>query len=402
MNEPRPFDIVLWGATGFTGRLAVDYMHRAYANSNVKWAIAGRNPSKLEAIDSARGLTILTADANDPDSLRQLVAQTRVILTTVGPYARYGSELVAACAEGGTHYCDLTGEVHWIRDMIDRHQQTAEKSGAIIVPTCGFDSIPSDIGVYCLQRAMLETTHGIPSPHIRYRTREMSGGFSGGTLDSMMAMMEQAETDPSLFDLMADPYNLNDDWRGLDGLDNTRAFYDADFKSWIAPFVMAPINTRVVRRSNELLGMRYGHEFRYEEGMAVGDGVQGRLTANGLSIGLSAMQGLPRFGPTRRLMQRMLPKPGEGPSEDAIRNGYFNIEMLAKHPSRPDGDMRLNIHGDEDPGYGATARMLAECAVCLAQDELPVGGGFWTPASAMGDQLLARLPDNAGITFDLS
>lgn len=396
----REFDIVLWGASGYTGQVVTDYMHAQYSQSNLKWAIAGRNREKLESVDRARGLTILQAEAHDMADMEALAQRTRVILTTVGPYARYGSELVAACAKHGTHYCDLTGEVHWMRDMITAHQQAAEQSGAIIVPTCGFDSIPSDIGTYALQQESIRR-FGVPAPQVKYRTRKVQGGFSGGTADSMIAMMEQAETRPEIFEIVQDPYALNFSARGLDGLDSMQAFYDEDFTSWIAPFIMAPVNTRVVRRSNELLGHRYGPDFRYEEGMAVGDGIQGRLTAHGTSMGMSAFGALPRFAGPRKLLQKMLPKPGEGPTPEAREAGFFNIEMLAKHPSNPANNLRLWVRGDQDPGYGATAKMLAECAVCLAQDELKVGGGFWTPASAMGDELLQRLPENAGVTFEL-
>ncbi len=402
MQETRDYDVVIFGATGFTGGYVVDYMHQTYADSNLKWALAGRSPDKLEALVDQKdigGISVLQADAMDPASMQALVRKTRVVLTTVGPYARYGSELVAACASNGTHYCDLTGETHWMREMIEQYQAPARDSGAIIVPTCGFDSIPSDLGVYCLQRAMLERT-GQPSAHIKYRTRDMKGGFSGGTLDSMMAMMEKAETEPELFDIIADPYVLNFTERGLDGPDTTQAYFDTDFDGWVAPFMMAPINTRVVRRSNELLNFRYGHDFRYEEGMYIGQGAKGAVAANALALGMAAMNRLPRIRPIRRAMQKVLPKPGEGPTPEQVENGFFEVELMAKGPT-PADDIRVSVKGRQDPGYGATAKMLAESAVALAQDELAVDGGFWTPASAMGDQLLARLPDNADVTFEL-
>lgn len=396
----REYDLVLWGATGFTGRLAVDYIERTYRNSNLKWAIAGRSASKLDSIDGARGLSILQADASDRASMEALVRQTRLVLTTVGPYARYGSELVKACAENGTHYCDLTGEVQWMRKMMHAHQSAAEQSGAKILFTCGFDSLPSDLGTYALQQESLKK-YGVPASEVKYRTRDMKGGFSGGSMDSMMAMLEQTEQDPSIPKLLADPYSLNEQWRGQDGLDRLHHFYDEDFASWIGPFVMAPINTRIVRRSNELLNFAYGYDFRYEEGMATGTGPKGLMGALALAAGLRSMMTLPRFKPVRRGMQKIMPKPGEGPSEADIKNGYFEVELLAIHTADRTRDLRLTVKGKEDPGYGATARMIGECAVCLAQDELSVGGGFWTPASAMGDELLQRLPENAGITFEL-
>ncbi|MFT7653351.1 MAG: short subunit dehydrogenase-like uncharacterized protein [Candidatus Azotimanducaceae bacterium] len=397
----REFDIVIFGATGYTGQIVVDYMQEQYGQSNLTWAIAGRSREKLDKVDDGRGLNIIEADAQDLSAMEALVQKARVVLTTVGPYARYGSSVVEACAKHGTHYCDLTGEVHWMRDMIDAHQAAAKASGAIIVPTCGFDSIPSDLGVFALQTEMLKR-HGVPASQIKYLARETKGGFSGGTADSMMAMMEHAETRPEILEIGAQPYALNDQQAGLDGLDTLQAHYDEDFSSWVAPFVMAPINTRVVRRSNELLNHAYGREFRYEEGMATGDGAKGRLGAHAFSLGLRTFNVLPRFAGPRRLLQKIMPKPGEGPTPEQVEKGFFNIEMLAKHPNDASKNLRLMIHGKKDPGYGATAKMLGESAVCLAQDELGVGGGFWTPASAMGTELLKRLPENADVTFEFA
>lgn len=396
----RQYDIIIWGATGFTGKIVTEYMVERYRDSNLTWALGGRSAEKLNAVVDDRDIETIVADAKDPEAMSNLAQQARVILTTVGPYARYGSELVAACAEHGTHYCDLTGEVHWMRDMIEQHQATAEQSGARIVFTCGFDSIPSDIGVYFMQQEM-QKAHGVPANHIKYRTRAFKGGFSGGTADSMMAMMEAVEKDRSILDIVADPYSLNFKSRGLDGPDHNNAYYDEDFKAWVGPFVMAAINTRVVRRSNELLNQAYGTEFRYDEGSIVGDGIGGILGSNAMAMGTGTVNGLAAFPPARRILQRFLPKPGEGPSEETIQTGFFEIELLARHPSDASKNLRGEVRGDRDPGYGSTAKMLAESAVCLAQDELEVGGGFWTPASAMGDQLLERLPASAGVTFKL-
>ncbi len=398
----REFDIIIWGATGFTGKLVVEYMQRNYGGGNLTWAMAGRNISKLTGVRDLYGTNVplLEANALDPQALGELVAKTKVILTTVGPYARYGSELVAACAAHGTHYCDLTGEVHWMHKMIHTHQEQARESGARIVHTCGFDSIPSDLGVFFLQKHM-QQTYNTPAREVKYRAKAFKGGFSGGTIDSMMAMMEQAKTDPAIKDIIADPYALNEKYRGPDGLDHNRHYYDNDFKSWVGPFVMAAINTRVVRRSNELLNMAYGQGFSYNEGTLTQDGFGGLMGAAALGMGSSAMNSLAALEPARKLMQNFLPKPGEGPSQEQIDNGFFEIELVAKHPTDSSKDVRAVVKGDKDPGYGSTAKMLAESAVCLAQDDLTVGGGFWTPASAMGDQLLERLPGNAGVTFTL-
>ena len=398
--QERPYDIIVWGASGFTGRIVVDYIHQEYGNGNLRWAIAGRNPAKLESVVAGRNISVLNADSHDRESLNRLVRQTKVVLTTVGPYARYGSELVAACAEHGTDYCDLTGESLWMRDMITAHQQAAKDSGARIVHTCGFDSIPSDIGVFFLQKEM-QARHGVAARHIKYRTKAFKGGFSGGTIDSMMAMMEAAQKDPGLLKKLSDPYLLNDNMRGADGTDRFSPYFDEDFDAWVGPFMMAAINTRVVRRSNELLGSAYGDDFRYDEGSLTGSGPKGFLGATGIGVGSGIFAGLASLPITRKGLQKVLPKPGEGPSPEQQRTGYFEVEMRAKHPTDATKDLVACVKGDRDPGYGSTAKMIAESALALAHDNLPATGGFWTPASAMGDALLQRLPANAGVTFDI-
>ena len=396
----REYDIIVWGATGFTGRLVVDYMAEQQANSNLKWAVGGRNPQKLQQMLAGRDVAMVTADSGDEASIEALVRKTRVILTTVGPYARYGSSLVAACAKHGTDYCDLTGEIHWMREMITAYQEEARATGARIVHTCGFDSIPSDLGVYFLQKHML-STHGVPARQIKYRPRAFNGGFSGGTIDSMIAMMEKAREDKSIRTKLADPYVLNDTQRGLDGPDRLSAYYDEDFDSWVGPFVMGSVNTRVVRRSAELLNGLYGRDFQYNEGVLSGKGAGGFLGATGTGVGTGVFVGAASVSFTRGLMQKFLPKPGEGPSDDAINNGYYDIELFGQHPTDSNKNVRVRVKGDKDPGYGSTSKMIAESALALAQDDLPVSGGFWTPASAMGDQLLARLPQSAGVTFEV-
>ena len=391
------YDIIIWGASGFTGRLAVEYIYRNQNNSNLTWAVAGRNESKIKDILDGKNVPILIADSHDKESLVDLVKKTKVILTTVGPYARYGSELVEACAENGTHYCDLTGEVHWMRHMITKYQNTAKESGAKIVHTCGFDSIPSDIGVYFLQKNMREL-YGVNAKQIKYRTRGFSGGASGGTVDSLMSMMEQAKKDSSILKIIANPYALNDKDKGLDGPDKMSPYFDKDFDAWVGPFIMAGINTRVVRRTNELLNNIYGDNFEYNEGSITGKGPKGLIGATTSGVVTGGMAGMAAFSPTRSILKSFLPKPGEGPSEETMENGFFEIELLGIHPTDRDKDMRVWIHGDKDPGYKSTAKMISESAMALAQDDLDVGGGFWTPASAMGDTLINRLP-NAGVTF---
>jgi len=330
------------------------------------------------------------------------VEQTKVVCTTVGPYAKYGSLLVKFCAETGTHYTDLTGEVHWMRRMIDQHHVEAQNSGARIVHTCGFDSIPSDLGVLLLQRAMFEK-HGVYSRNVKYRVVKASGGVSGGTIDSAVNMMEESKSDPSIIPLMADPYALNplNMPRGEDKKDKTSVFYDKDFEQWTTPFVMAGVNTRVVRRSHSLLGYPWGNNFRYDEAVLVGDGPGGIVKAWFITAVTGLVIALTAFSFTRKLFARLAPSPGEGPSPEAIRKGFFNIELFASHPDEPECSMVAVVTGDRDPGYGATSKMIAESAVCLAKDELDTPAGVLTPAVAMGQRLIDRLQRNAGMSFTL-
>ena len=404
----REFDVIVWGASGFTGELVAEYLFQQYGvGASLKWALAGRNMPKLERIrsDLAAGsdvdnLPIIIADSNDLESLEQLASRTRVICSTVGPYALYGSKLVAACAAAGTHYCDLTGEVHWMRQMIDAHHATAIATGAKIVHSCGFDSIPSDLGVHWLQNAMRQR-HGVACRTIKYRTESFKGSFSGGTVASMMNMMELAEQDTSVMTIVNDPYSLNPAGgpRGLDGPEKTHPEYDPDFACWITPFVMAAINTKVVRRSNALLDFVYGDEFRYDEGMLISFGKLGFPIAALAAGAAAAFTSATRVRRLRELLANVLPEPGEGPDRDRRNSGYFKIQLLGTHPADASKNLRLRIHGDRDPGYGSTAKMLGESAVCLALDAVADRGGVLTPAVAMGQLLLDRLHENAGVTF---
>lgn len=402
----REFDLVVWGATGFTGRLVAEYLLGRYgAGSDLRWALGGRSPAKLDALRAALGaeaIPVVVGDSDDEASLASLAERTSVVCTTVGPYAKYGSKLVAACAGRGTHYCDLTGEVQWMRRMIDAHQKEAEASGARIVHTCGFDSIPSDVGTFFLQREM-RALHGKPASHVKYRVEAFRGGFSGGTAASLLNMLEEGGRDPGVRRILADPYALAPagEPRGPDGPDPAAPFYDRDFEQWAGPFLMAGINTRVVRRTNALLGHPWGRDFRYDEATLTGPGPTGWLKAAGLAAGLGAGLGLGAIGPLRRTLARFLPAPGEGPSAEMREKGFFELALFGR--LRSGGPvLRARVRGDRDPGYGSTAKMLGESAVCLARDALATGGGFWTPASCMGEPLLARLRAHAGVTFTLN
>jgi len=403
----REFDVIVLGASGFTGRLVVEYLLSTYGvDGDLKWAMAGRNKSKLEEVralylaDKQReSLPIIIADSQDENSLAELAAKTRVLCTTVGPYALYGTPVVAACAEAGTHYCDLTGEVHWMAKVIAHYQQAAEKSGARIVHTCGFDSIPFDLGTWFLQDAM-QSKHGVAAREVKTRIGRFSGTASGGTIASILTMLDEAKNDPSIVQSMEDPYSLNPVGvaRGPDGPDQSGACFDPDFNQWTSPFIMAVVNMRVVRRSNALLDFPWGEDFSYGEAVLCKSRFQAVSNALSGKAGMAALS----MGPTRKLAQRFLPKPGEGPSQHTREKGFYEIFFHGVHPDDKSKDMRLKVTGDMDPGYGSTSKMLAEAAVCLAKDDIQVGGGFWTPASAMNVKLIDRLVNSAGLTFEIT
>jgi short subunit dehydrogenase-like uncharacterized protein len=385
----RAMDLVLFGATGFTGRLVADYLR----DKNVEWAIAGRDRKKLEALGV--GVPILVADANDPASLEAIVKQTKVVCTTVGPYAKYGSPVVAACARNGVHYCDLAGETQWIRKMIDAHHEEAKRTGARIVPCCGFDSIPSDLGTWIVQEHA-KKAHGEPCESVTFAMGKTRGGFSGGTIASMLNIFDEAKRDRAVRKVLLDPYSLNPAGeRGLDGADQRGVVFDRDLDAWTAPFIMAAINTRVVRRTNALGGYPYGRSFRYREVMAFPRGPRGFAMASGVVAAIGGFIGASAIGPVRKLLERMvLPAPGEGPDAELREKGFFEVELFGRGRGF---NVRAHVKGKGDPGYAATAVMLAESALSLAKD--PGGdGGVLTPALAMGNRLIDRLRA-AGMTF---
>ena len=394
------FDIIVYGATSFVGQIITRYMHERFADGSVKWAIAGRSLSKLQKVSDAIGLSgieMIVADAADENALRQMCAVTNVVMSTVGPYALYGDLLVQVCATSGTHYCDLTGEPQWIRKMQLAHEADAKRSGARIVHCCGFDSIPSDLGVHFLQRHALEK-FGQTCERIDMRVVSMKGGASGGTIASMVNMVKEAVGDVDLRRELKDPYSLCPAGHGYSIQQrDVKIAYDKVYGGWIAPFIMAGINTRVVHRSNALSDNSYGARFKYEEAVVANSKGTARATTwgvNALMVGLAVP-------PVRWLLETaVLPKPGEGPSEKAQLEGGFELIFLG---STTNGDsMRCRVTGDRDPGYGSTAKMLSEAAACLAVDvPCDVPGGFWTPATILGDRLIDRLQTQAGLTFEL-
>ena len=408
MKEPTR-DIVVFGATSFVGQILCRYLLEQFGmDGELRWAAAGRSLAKLETLRDALGpgarkLPLVVADAADEASLRKLCGQARVVISTVGPYALHGEPLVKACAETGTDYCDLTGEVQWIRRMIERHEDAARASGARIVHCCGFDSIPSDMGVFFLQREAMRR-FGQPCTRVKMRVRAMRGGFSGGTAASLLNVIKEASSSPALRKELANPYSLCP--RGYRPSARQPAVkgaqYDTDFDAWIAPFVMSAINTRIVQRSNALLDRAYGKDFAYDEAVLTGRGLKGRANATGMSAGLAAFTLAGALAPTRWMLERfVLPAPGEGPGPEAQRRGFFDLRF---HGATADGRiLRTKVTGDRDPGYGSTAKMLGQAGACLALDVAKAAraGGFWTTATIFGDRLIDRLQAHSGLAFEV-
>ena len=379
----KEFDVLVYGATGFTGRLVAEYLVTHARGAH--WAMAGRSADKLaevrDLIGAPVGIPLVVADATDAASIATMVARTKVVLTTVGPYQLYGNELVAECAAAGTDYVDLCGEPAWMRHMIDAHEATAKASGARIVFSCGFDSIPFDLGVLFLQDIVTAET-GAPAARIKCRVRKMKGTFSGGTAASMKATMAAAAKDLKIVGLLKNPFALTPGFEGPSQPLGLLPEYDSATGMWAAPFIMAPINTKNVHRTNALLSHPYGTDFRYDEMVLTTIGDAGRAAAEAIA----------RMNP---MSDAKGPKPGEGPSQAERDAGHYEIVFIAEGP---DGDTRKAVvTGDRDPGYGSTSKMIAESAMLLAETDAP--GGVWTPGGVMGRPLIERLIAHAGLTF---
>ena len=388
MSE-REFDVIVFGASGYTGKLVAEYMGKEYGNDeSISWAIAGRNKDKLSSVKKDLNLnervSIIEVDSTNKDSLDSMTSSAKCILTTVGPYQLYGSSLVQSCSENGTDYVDLTGEPGWMYEMINAHQDTAKKSGARIVFSCGFDSIPFDLGVYFVQQAAQEK-YGKPAKHVRGRVKAMNGEFSGGTIASLGATMATLKEKPELIQVLSNPFSLTEGFEGPAQLDDSKVLLDEKLNMWVAPFVMAPINTKNIHRSNALLGHAYGEDFCYDEMMIAGEGEEGKQIADAMN------SSNPMGGDN-------LPQPGEGPSKESREQGNYDVLFFADFD---EGSIEARVTGDMDPGYGSTSKMIAESALCLIQDCEDLSGGMYTPAPAMGDKLIKRLTKNAGLTFDI-
>jgi short subunit dehydrogenase-like uncharacterized protein len=380
------FDIILWGATGYTGRLVAEHLLKTYGvGGELKWAVAARSAGKLAEVRAELGapdaLPQIIADAADTASLDAMVRRAKVIISTVGPYQLYGSPLVAACAAAGTSYVDLTGESNWIADMLGAHEAAAKASGARLVFSCGFDSIPFDLGVFYAEE-QAKARLGAYAPRVRGRVRALKGGLSGGTLASGMATQAAAAKDPNVNAVLANPFALTPGFTGPEQPDGATPYEDKVTGAWVGPFMMAGINTKAVHRSNLLLGQPWGRDFRYDEmQMLPGPPREGAgAPTGGFSFGAG------------------MPKPGEGPTAEERRTGFYDLLFIAE---ADDGrTVRAVVKGDMDPGYGSTAKLLGEAAVCLARNAT-TPGGVWTPAAAMGEALIERLEQNAGLSFGL-
>jgi short subunit dehydrogenase-like uncharacterized protein len=383
------FDLVVYGATGFTGQLVAEYLAANYkGDANLKWAMAGRSKDKLASVRDAIGApsdtALIVADASDSTSLKAMVDQTKSVISTVGPYQFYGNELLAACVASGTDYFDLCGEPLWMREMIDKHEAAAKASGARIVFSCGFDSVPFELGAFFVQEEA-KRVFGTPALRVKGRVRDMRGTLSGGTAASAKATFDAVAKDLSLVAILKDPFALTPGSKGPKQPPGSKPAYEEDLQSWAAPFMMALINTRNIHRSNMLMDFPYGKEFVYDEMVLTGAGERGEANAK-----LVMAANTEKTGPNA-------PKPGEGPSKEERENGLYDLLYVA---IAPDGrQVRAAVKGDRDPGYGSTSKMISECAICLLRDTPDVPAGIWTPGAAMQHKLIKRLVDHAGLTF---
>ena len=391
MESSSKFDIVVYGASGFTGQLVAEYLAVHYkGDKQLRWAMAGRSLDKLasvrDAIGAPKETPLSAADASDVASLKAMVEQTKSVISTVGPYQFYGNDLVAICAASGTDYLDLCGEPVWMRQMIDKHEAAAKASGARIVFSCGFDSVPFELGAFFVQKEA-RRVFGAPAARVKGRVRDMRGTLSGGTAASAKATFDAVAKDLSLVAILNDPFALTPGFSGAKQPRGNKPQYEEDLQSWSAPFMMALINTRNVHRSNMLMGFPYGREFVYDEMVLTGPGEKGEANAKRVMAANTE-----KTGPNSR-------KPGEGPSKEERENGLYDLLYIA---IAPDGrQVRASVKGDRDPGYGSTSKMISECAICLLHDAPEVKPGFWTPGAAMGDRLIKRLVDHAGLTFQV-
>ena len=382
------FDFVIYGATGFTGKLVVEYALKKYSDDEISWAIAGRNLNKLNDLKDKLNLPdkvgIFEVDSEDQSSIDVLVENTKCVLTTVGPYQLYGDKIIRTCISSGTDYVDLCGEPGWMHKIINECSDDASKSGARVIFSCGFDSIPFDLGVLFVQEKTMEKLSRY-APSVRGRVRAMNGEFSGGTAASMKATMASLSQNPELLNVLINPHALCEGFQGIQQEDDTKPKYDEDLQTWVAPFFMAPINTKNIHRSNALMGHKYGESFMYNEMWISGPGDEGKAIAD-------------MIAGTNPIAGDDAPKPGEGPSREKRENGNYDILFCA---DVDDEIIKASVTGDMDPGYGSTSKMITESAICLIKDVPDLEGGIYTPASSLGTKLIRRLEANAGLKFKI-
>ena len=387
MSNLDKYDFVIYGATGFTGKLVVEYAITQYNNNNeISWAIAGRNNKKLEHVQEKYNLPSnigkIIVDSNDQHSIDEMVSQTKCVLTTVGPYQLYGEKIIKTCISSGTDYVDLCGEPGFMHKIISECSAEAKETGARIVFSCGFDSIPFDLGVLFVQEEVMSKLNKY-APSVRGRVRAMNGEFSGGTAASMKATMAALKSDPEVINILVNPHALCDGIQGVQQDDDSKPVYDEKLDTWVAPFFMAPINTKNIHRSNKLMNHIYGENFKYNEMWIQGPGEEGKAAAEFIST-------MNPLGDA--------PQPGDGPSRESRENGNYDLLFCAD----VDGaTIKASVSGDMDPGYGSTSKMITESVVCLVKDCEDLAGGIYTPAASMGKKLIKRLESNAGLTFKL-
>ena len=409
----REYDVLVWGATGVAGRLVAEHLTDRYTPAELSLALGGRSEERLAAVAEAftgadsewDDVPLVLGDATDPDRLREIADQTQVVCTTVGPYTTYGSPMVAACAAAGTDYCDLTGEVNWVREIVDRYHETAAANGARIVHSCGFDSVPTDLGTALVQEHALEAFDA-PCDVVRVYLEAGDGGVSGGTLASFAELFDEVSSDPIAQQAVANPYSLAPPGErdGVDPGEQTSPRRDSLRGEWTGPSPMAVVNERVVRRSNALLDYPWGREFRCTESIPTGEGLGGAAAATGISAGLGLVTAALSVDPVRDAMREyVFPDPGEGPSSAEAKAGRFQIGVLGRGTA-PEGEFVVEgtLAANRDPGYGATAQMLGESAMALLRDDTdsPLSGGVLTPASGIGTPLADRLR-NVGFEIEV-
>ena len=383
----KKFDLVVFGASGFTGRLVAEYLSDTAGKSHrLNWAMAGRDLMKLESVKKEMNISpatpLLQVDSSNKASINNMVSKTNIVISTVGPYQLYGNDLIKSCISQGTDYVDLCGEPAWMSSVINSHENEAKKTGARIVFSCGFDSIPFDLGVYALQKKAI-MRFGSPLPRVKGRVRSMKGTFSGGTLASFKATMAAASRDKTLIKVLRDPFALTPNFEGPRQPPGNHAEYDPAIASWVTPFVMASINTKNIHRSNYLLNCMYGEDFKYDEMLVTGPGDSGKKRA------VEMAQGNPMAGDET--------KPGDGPSKEERESGFYDILMIGENDNMQ--SLKLSVKGDRDPGYGSTSKMIAESGIWLSEHPIDSQGGIWTAASLMGSSLIGKLERNAGIKF---